>query len=85
VIQVLQHKTNPSQFFVYNRWGRVGVKGQDKFMGPMGEEKALKEYNTKLHEKSVKGDYRVLELDYTKEGNKSFKDIIPLIIPLSSS
>lgn len=67
VIQLLQHKTNKGQFFVYNRWGRVGVTGQDKFMGPMGEDSAIKEYEKKLREKSVKGDYRVLEMDYSKD------------------
>lgn len=67
VIQLLQSKTSPTVFYVYNRWGRVGVPGQDKLMGPMGEAAAIKEYEKKLHEKSVKGDYRVIELDYAKD------------------
>lgn len=52
---------------MFNRWGRVGVPGQTKFMGPMDEAEAMKEYEKKLHEKSVKGDYRVLEMDYSKD------------------
>jgi len=67
IIQLLQHKTSPTVFYVFFRWGRVGVPGDFQTHGPMGEEAAIKQYNKKLHEKSVKGDYRVLEMDYTKE------------------
>jgi len=36
-------------------------------MGPMGLDKAKKEYESKMHDKSVKGDYRVLDINYDKE------------------
>lgn len=52
-------------FYVWNRWGRVGVEGQH-VMKPFfsNKEGAIRDYNHKKHEKSVKGDYRVLERDY---------------------
>ena len=28
ILQLLRHKKSPSQFYVYNRWGRTGTGGQ---------------------------------------------------------
>mgnify|MGYP006323982571 CR=1 FL=1 len=33
---------------VYNRWGRVGVKGQDCMKGPLSKDKAMSEYSSKI-------------------------------------
>jgi poly [ADP-ribose] polymerase len=57
IIQVLLNETT-GNIHVWNRWGRVGVPGQNALKGPMTKEQCLKEFNTKLHEKTVKGDYK---------------------------
>lgn len=38
---------------VYNRWGRVGIKGQDKLLGPYDRvEAAINEFQTKFFDKT---------------------------------
>jgi len=49
---------------VWNRWGRVGVPGQNCLKGPYPKDAALKEYNSKVHDKTVKGDYKLIEIKY---------------------
>ena len=56
IIQILQH-TN-GNLFVWNRWGRVGTPGQNALKGEMAKEQAIKDFNSKYHDKAVKGDYR---------------------------
>ncbi len=57
IIQILQNEAN-SNLFVWNRWGRVGVPGQNALRGPMPKDSAIREYAAKHHDKTVKGDYR---------------------------
>ena len=57
IIQILVHETTGA-IHVWNRWGRVGVPGQNALKGPMDKMRAISDYNTKHHEKTVKGDYR---------------------------
>lgn len=57
IIQVLQHEAN-GNIFVWNRWGRVGVPGQNALKGPMPKDAAIRDFNSKHHDKTVKGDYR---------------------------
>lgn len=59
------------EFYTYNRWGRVGdIQGQ-AVHGPFNEAKGIKEFEKKLHDKSVRGDYTVLDINYKKDGNKT--------------
>ncbi|KAL6957899.1 Poly [ADP-ribose] polymerase 2 [Sarracenia purpurea var. burkii] len=77
VIQVLE-SDDGGRFIVYNRWGRVGVKGQDKLHGPYTlRDSAIKEFEQKFLAKtnnywSDRNDfichpkcYTWLEMDYT--------------------
>lgn len=57
IIQVLQAEAGGS-IFVWNRWGRVGVPGQNALKGPMLKDVAIREFNSKYQDKAVKGDYR---------------------------
>jgi len=60
-------------YYVWNRWGRVGVPGQNSCKGPLALNTAIKEYEDKLYDKTVKGDYRILEIvndEETKEETK---------------
>jgi poly [ADP-ribose] polymerase len=57
IIQVLLNEST-GNFHVWNRWGRVGVPGQNALKGPMPKDNAVREFNNKHNEKVVKGDYR---------------------------
>lgn len=63
ILQVLQ-VPNTAQYYFWSRWGRVGVDGQNMRMGPTSLPAAISAYNSKLRDKSVKGDYRVVEMNY---------------------
>lgn len=69
---------------VYNRWGRVGVKGQNKLHGPYtSEQDAIHEFELKFHSKTRNhwSDrkqftyhpkcYTLLEMDYEGTGNEA--------------
>ncbi|CAK84112.1 unnamed protein product (macronuclear) [Paramecium tetraurelia] len=68
-VQLLKKK-NENAYFVFTRWGRVGQIGQlalQPFQGDLSS--AISQYQKKIHEKSVKGDYRILEKDYSGEND----------------
>ncbi|KAJ0024121.1 hypothetical protein Pint_09099 [Pistacia integerrima] len=68
---------------VYNRWGRVGVKGQDKLFGPYNsQDVAIREFEQKFFAKTQKHwidrnkfksypkYYTWLEMDYSEKENQ---------------
>ncbi|KAH6813942.1 polymerase [Perilla frutescens var. frutescens] len=78
VIQVLE-SDDGGRFMVYYRWGRVGVKGQDKLNGPYNsQEAAITEFEKKFYDKtrnewwnrrnfvSHLRSYTWLEMDYSE-------------------
>ena len=69
IVQVLVNEKS-GQMFVWNRWGRVGVPGQNCMKGPFPKEQALKDYNSKVHDKTVKGDYKEIEIKYDDDDKK---------------
>ena len=73
IIQVLQHDSNPNSCFLFTRWGRVGVPGQKSCLGPWSIDMAILEYNKKHREKSKKGDYREVELNYDDDEEEQKK------------
>ncbi|KAK9139326.1 hypothetical protein Scep_009007 [Stephania cephalantha] len=86
VIQVLESDDGKT-FMVYNRWGRVGVKGQDKLHGPYtSRESAIREFELKFQAKtrndwSSRKDfvshpkcYTWLEMDYSESEKEVLKD-----------
>lgn len=83
VIQVLE-SDDGGRFMVYNRWGRVGVKGQDKFYGPYtSQHSAIQEFEQKFLAKTrnywsnrkeficYPKCYTWLEMDYTNTEKES--------------
>ncbi|TKY52511.1 Poly of ADP-ribose polymerase 2 [Spatholobus suberectus] len=83
VIQVLE-SDNGGEFLVYNRWGRVGVKGQDKIHGPYRScESAIQEFEQKFLAKTKNAwsdrnnfvcypkSYAWLEVDYSGKEKES--------------
>lgn len=85
-----------SRLMVYNRWGRVGVKGQDKLHGPYtSPECAIQEFEQKFYAKTKnqwsdrkefvchQKSYTWLEMDYTetqKELDVSFHFSLMLML-----
>lgn len=71
VVQLLESDADPSnlylfsveRYLLYTRWGRVGVIGQNAAI-PATKEQCVRDYHKKVNEKSVKGDYRILERDF---------------------
>jgi predicted DNA-binding WGR domain protein len=58
MIQILQSDTNPNNCYLFTRWGRVGVAGQNSNIGPMPPMAAVSNYNSKYYEKARKGGYQ---------------------------
>ncbi|XP_057782300.1 poly [ADP-ribose] polymerase 2 isoform X2 [Salvia miltiorrhiza] len=82
VIQVLE-SDDGGRFIVYFRWGRVGVKGQDKLNGPYtSQQAAIAEFEKKFHDKTQNSwcnrrnfvshprRYTWLEMDYSESRNE---------------
>ncbi|XP_021906919.1 poly [ADP-ribose] polymerase 2 isoform X2 [Carica papaya] len=52
VVQLLE-SDDARTYMVYNRWGRVGIKGQDKLFGPYNmREAAIAEFEKKFYDKT---------------------------------
>lgn len=81
---MLTESDDGGKFFVYNRWGRVGVKGQDKLQGPFtSREKAITEFEMKFSDKTRNNwcnrkkficypkYYTWLEMDYDEAGKET--------------
>ena len=47
IIQIVQPDANPNSCYVYTRWGRVGVRGQNSMTGPFSIDAAIREYSGK--------------------------------------
>jgi predicted DNA-binding WGR domain protein len=91
----LAESDDGGKFLVYNRWGRVGIKGQDKLHGPYSSrESAIQEFEQKFLAKTKNAwsarknfvfhpkSYVWLEMDYSskeKESTVSFADSVPLV------
>ncbi|KAL6500309.1 Poly [ADP-ribose] polymerase 2 [Orobanche hederae] len=82
VLQVLE-SDDGGKFMVYFRWGRVGVKGQDKLNGPYtSQQAAISEFGKKFFDKtknrwfdrkdfySHPRSYTWLEMDYSETKNE---------------
>jgi poly [ADP-ribose] polymerase len=90
----LAESDDGGKFLVYNRWGRVGIKGQDKLHGPYSSrESAIQEFEQKFLAKTKNAwsdrknfvfhpkSYVWLEMDYSskeKESTVSFVDSVSL-------
>lgn len=69
MFQVLRQKKDPSKFYVYYKWGRVGLAGDWMLRGTFNEEKAIEAYRAKQKEKGCGGKYTTLEMSYLKDGS----------------
>ncbi|CAL9120578.1 unnamed protein product [Musa textilis] len=86
VIQALE-SDDGVRYMVYHRWGRVGVRGQDKLLGPYtSQEAATHEFEKKFYDKTknqwcLRKEFKChpkcytwLEMDYTDSENGTAPD-----------
>jgi len=68
LIQLLQSDTDATQFYTWNRWGRVGFPGQN-MLKPFKNDMhgAMADYEKKFYDKTSKGDYIKLDIAYENE------------------
>lgn len=84
MISFLAESDDGKTYMVYNRWGRVGVKGQTKLLGPFtSQQAAIIEFESKFFDKtknywSNRKDfvcypkyYTLLEMDYEENHKQS--------------
>ncbi|KAL6515968.1 Poly [ADP-ribose] polymerase 2 [Orobanche gracilis] len=89
VLQVIE-SDDGGRFMVYFRWGRVGVKGQDKLSGPYtSQQAAISEFENKFFDKtknhwfdredfySHPRSYTWLEMDYSETKNERTVQLKP--------
>lgn len=55
IMQILQSLAHPDQYYVFTRWGRVGLVGNKAEAGPIPLEEALDNYRAKIQEKLEHG------------------------------
>lgn len=51
-------------YYTWNRWGRVGVQGQTACKRFTDVEKAKKDFYKKFQDKTLKGEYVVVDISY---------------------
>jgi len=74
IIQLLESKSTPKEYFTFFRWGRVGKPGQNKFMRYQDRmHEAIAEFEDKLHSKTVDGGY--IELSIVYDDDKEAKGV----------
>lgn len=84
ISKLLAESDDGSAFMVYNRWGRVGIKGQDKLFGPYtSRDSAIQEFEQKFFAKTKNHwstrkefichpkSYTWLEMDYGEQEKES--------------
>ena len=54
---------------MWNRWGRVGVPGQNALKGPMGLAAAIDDFEKKFKQKTMSGEYVALEISYDDDND----------------
>ena len=66
IIQALQIGEDPlDDYYLFTRWGRVGVSGQIKFsQHPLPRNEVLRQYKAKTQEKVKRGGYKVIDVTY---------------------
>jgi poly [ADP-ribose] polymerase len=58
ILQIIQ--VSPREYYFFCRWGRVGVVGQTSEMLTTDLNIAIREYETKLRQKTKSGSYRIV-------------------------
>ena len=79
ILQILQSDQNPNVNYFFTRWGRVGKEGQISSAGPYSIPTAISYYRAKHYDKTKKGDYIEIQLNYGDEeeegkGNEKKED-----------
>ncbi|CAD8094014.1 unnamed protein product [Paramecium sonneborni] len=60
IAQILESDKQPYKYYFFTRWGRVGQKGQHAAK-EYSLQSCLSEYEQKIYDKTIAGDYKILE------------------------
>lgn len=74
---MLQSDVSPNEFYLWTRWGRVGVPGQNALSGPLSKDRILADFDKKFEDKTVKGDYVKIEISYDDDEEKKEEAVVP--------
>jgi len=77
IIQMLQPDSNPNEFIVWNRWGRVGYDGQSS-ISPFSSFDAAKLAFSRKYDDKCKGGYIPLVIDYSNNEDPKKKNDSPV-------
>ena len=67
------NEESTGNLYLWNRWGRVGVPGQNNMTGPLAKAQAISAYQKKHKDKTVSGGYKELEINYDAEEEEEEK------------
>jgi poly [ADP-ribose] polymerase 2/3/4 len=74
IIQALQVGEEPREdYYLFTRWGRVGVPGQNKCNECPTKKEVIRQYNVKSQEKVKRSGYKVVEVTY-EQGDLDMDD-----------
>ncbi len=66
IIQMLAKDSDPNIYYVWNRWGRVGVPGQNAFSSGLSYDSAVKMFMDKYKAKTST-KYTLIDIDYSNK------------------
>jgi len=66
IIQVIAKDSNPNQCYLWNRWGRIGVVGQNAFSAALSQDQAVNLFMSKYRSKTS-SKYTQIEIDYSNK------------------
>ncbi|CAD8213999.1 unnamed protein product [Paramecium octaurelia] len=74
IAQILESDNQPFKYYFFTRWGRVGQKGQHAAK-QLSLQSCIEEYENKIYEKTVTGDYKMLEKFLIKQNSELSNDL----------
>lgn len=72
IIQILETDASPAEYYIWNRWGRVGYDGQFSNSPTKDVSYAIQQFNKKKNDK-LRGGYTELEIMYEEESKEEVK------------
>jgi poly [ADP-ribose] polymerase 2/3/4 len=70
----LQSEKDKGTYYFWNRWGRVGTAGQSAKKKTTDVDEAIDDYEKKLREKTIKGDYTLIDITYDDDKEEEKDD-----------
>ncbi|CAD8171360.1 unnamed protein product [Paramecium pentaurelia] len=75
IAQILESDKQPFKYYFFTRWGRVGQKGQHAAK-ELSLQSCIDEYEQKIYDKTVAGDYKILEKFLIQQNTESSNEMV---------